>query len=150
MRGIFKDNHLSVWIKEILTDPHALNVIAQFPSILYFFQGRSQDTLKVFLLWYPPQWGPDDGSDRTLRNQPSPLHHKLLCPYFSCCSSGPISTGEKESPGHMQLPPLHGHPLLQLGLCHLPEVPVSFSCLWGAGCCCHVWPGHPHSQSFHL
>ena len=24
----------------------------------------------------------------------------------------------------MQLPPLHGHPLLQLGLCHLAEVPV--------------------------
>ena len=31
----------------------------------------------------------------------------------------------------MQLPPLHGHPLLQLGLRHLPEVPVNFSCHWG-------------------
>jgi hypothetical protein len=60
------------------------------------------------------------------------------------------SAREKESPGHMQLPPLHGHPLLQLGLCHIPEVPVSFSCLWGAGYCCHVCPGNPHSQSFHL
>ena len=26
-----------------MTDPHALNVVAQFPSILWFFQGSSQD-----------------------------------------------------------------------------------------------------------
>lgn len=26
-----------------MTDPYALNVIAQFPSILWFFQGSSQD-----------------------------------------------------------------------------------------------------------
>ena len=73
-----------------------------------------------------------------LKNQPSLLHHKLLCPYFPCCSSGPISTGETESPGHMHLPPLHGHPLLHLGLCHLPEVPMPLGsgrneaglCIW--------------------
>ena len=43
----------------------------------------------------------------------------------------PSAQGKTESPGHMQLPPLHGHPLLQLGLWHLPEVPVNFSCHWG-------------------
>ena len=50
----------------------------------------------------------------------------------------------------MQLPPLRGHPLLQHGLCHLPEAPIHLSLLWGAGCCCHVYPGNSHSQSFYL
>ena len=118
-------------------------VIKKFPTFSVIL-----DHCLDFPALIPTSMTPDDGSDRTLRNQPSPLHHKLLCPYFPCCSLGSISTGEKESPGCMQLPPLHGHPLLQLSLCHLPEVPVSFSCLWGAGCCCHVCPGHPTLNPF--
>ena len=44
---------------------------------------------------------------------------------FLAVAQDPAAQGKKQSPGYMQLPPLHSHPLLQLGLFHLPEVPVS-------------------------